>query len=119
MAAFRQLLGWRQLSVFGRANDLLDAMQQSCRLPEHFDHVLSGLHEVVSFSEAMSARQTNAMLSLLTVIGFPFGISFAGRCVGRTSLAGLRPSPAIGSPHGHHAVGRNSYTSTSPDIRVS
>lgn len=89
LALFRKILWWQNVSVYGRANDLLDDIQERARLPQLLAQVVTDLGEVTAYAEAVAGRRTNALLALLTVIGMPFGVSFAGVITFGT------PSPAL------------------------
>ena len=77
LASFRKTLWWESVSIYGRANHLLETAQEQLGLPRLMSQIIADLRDIASFVEARAARRTNALLALLTVVGLPFGLSYA------------------------------------------
>jgi hypothetical protein len=89
MAMFRKTLWWQSVGVYGRANDMLGVIQHEAQLPELLSQVVSDLKDVTEYAESVASRRTNALLALLTVVGLPYGVTFAG------VITWASPSPAL------------------------
>jgi len=89
LVTFRKVLWWESVSIYGRANRLLEATQGQLGLPRLMDQIIADLRDIASFVEARAARRTNALLALLTVVGLPFGLSYA------SAITVATPSPLL------------------------
>jgi hypothetical protein len=89
LAYFRKTLWWESVSVYGRANQLLETAQGQLGLSRLMTQIIADLRDIASFVEARAARRTNALLALLTVVGLPFGLTFA------SAITITTPSPLL------------------------
>jgi hypothetical protein len=89
LASFRKSLWWESVSVYGRANQLLETAQGQLGLPKLMSQIIADLRDIASFVEARAVRRTNALLALLTVVGLPFGLTYA------SAITIATPSPLL------------------------
>ncbi|TCJ34590.1 hypothetical protein [Parafrankia sp. BMG5.11] len=76
-ARFRNIYWLRDASAHGPANDILTAYQNQHHLPEKFDAVLNEIADLNRIVQNQESQRVNAALGIITVIGLPFGTSFA------------------------------------------
>jgi hypothetical protein len=81
MMEVRRTLWSQHITLHGHANDLIEKYQAQHRLPQLLQLVASDLTDMSRLVEASTSRSVNAGLGLLTVLGLPFGIAYAGGAV--------------------------------------
>ncbi len=77
----RRTLWSEHLTMHGHANDLLERYQTQYRLGRLREQVMTDLADLAHLVDAQNSRSVNAGLGLLTVIGLPFGLAYAGGAV--------------------------------------
>ncbi|MFI1990821.1 hypothetical protein [Actinoplanes sp. NPDC020271] len=77
----RRTLWSEHLTMHGHANDLLERYQAQYRLGRLREQVMADLADLAHLVDAQNSRTVNAGLGLLTVIGLPFGLTYAGGAV--------------------------------------
>lgn len=77
----RRTLWSEHLTMHGHANDLLERYQAQYRLGRLREQVMADLADLAHLVDAQNSRSVNAGLGLLTVVGLPFGLAYAGGAV--------------------------------------
>ena len=73
----RNVLGADHVTVRGHGNELLERYRAQHRAPQLLARLVEDLTASARYVEAVGARQFNAVLGLITVLGLPFGLSYA------------------------------------------
>ncbi|XVV10017.1 hypothetical protein ACQP2X_34945 [Actinoplanes sp. CA-131856] len=81
LVEIRRNLWIQQATSRGIGNELLARHQAQHRLTELMAHVETDMGAAVRFLEAVTGRSVNAALGLLTVVGLPFGLAYAGGAI--------------------------------------
>ena len=81
LVEIRRNLWIQHATTRGVGNTLLARYQQQHRLTELMAHVETDIAGATRFLEAVTGRSVNAALGLLTVVGLPFGLAYAGGAV--------------------------------------
>jgi transketolase C-terminal domain/subunit len=77
----RRALWARRVTLRGKGDELLERYQQQHRVPTVLENLATDLTDTARLVEASTARSVNAGLGLITVLGLPFGLAYAGGAV--------------------------------------
>ncbi|KPI01932.1 hypothetical protein OK074_5439 [Actinobacteria bacterium OK074] len=74
----RRALWSSHITSRGKADELLTRFQEQLRLDQLASHTATGLADTARFVEEARSRRTSVALSLLSAVGLPFGLAYAG-----------------------------------------
>ncbi|WP_405580693.1 hypothetical protein [Streptomyces sp. NBC_01190] len=73
----RRTFGRDHITAHGKGNEILRQYFAQHRVPELRARLVDDLADTARYVEAAGARSVNAVLGLVTVLGLPFGLSYA------------------------------------------
>lgn len=96
LIAARRTLGGPQVTARGKGNEILRRFFDQHAVPELRSRLVDDLTDSARFVNTQGARSLNAVLGLITVLGLPFGLSYAAGAVwGVDGLAGFAACTAV------------------------